>query len=305
MHLRTKIYSLLSVVVVLIFSAGLSSCQQSQQTAHANKFFYSESKDAFLISILPHSFEKVQYRIVEETIMLTHDIDSTRQDFYFDFNIIKEEDNYLLQPFDLHLEILKSDGTKYEFGNNDKELTSLVKDLESFTDHSLEIYANEDGKIKYFIDKNKVTNEEIKVNAFGNSHKELFLTAIMPFFEFLPQQHVKIGQTWKNKGDVRLMGYSFERNSTFTLVSVDDMGIATILEYATLTTNPVSDQKSSQDFNMTLKLKGSIEAYFIVNLNESMLQAGNSNLNIEGHIETASESLPIKIHGKGRIINKN
>ena len=86
MHLRTKIYSLLSVVVVLILSAGLSSCQQSQQTAHANKFFYSESKDAFLISILPHSFEKVQYRIAEETIMLTHDIDSTRQDFYFDFN---------------------------------------------------------------------------------------------------------------------------------------------------------------------------------------------------------------------------
>lgn len=304
MCLRVNFFTVIGAVAVLVLTTGLFSCQQAEESYYTDKPFYVQSSDAFKISILPTTEEEVSYRIFDETTTIMHGFDSTRQEMYFDFNLSKGIDNYVLQTSDIQLQIINSDGTSYEFDNNNKELAPLLKDLQSFTDHSLEIYTNEGGGVDYFVDRNYVTNEERKLKFLENNPKDFFLAAVLPFFEFLPQQAVKVGQTWKNKREIRFMGYSFIKNSSYTLLSIDEDGIAKVLEHSTLSTDP-TDLQSYQEFNMIIRLKGETEGYFIVDLNQSILLSANSNLNMEGQIETASESIPIKIRGKGRVINKN
>lgn len=304
MRLKNNIYTLIGTITFIALTIGIYSCQSTEQPLYADKSFYIESKDAFKISILPKQLKEVKYRIYDETVMVMHGLDSTQQEMYIDITLSKDDEMYSFQPTDIQLQILNSDGTRYEFDNNNKDLTPLVKDLETFTDHVLEVYASSDGEVKYFLSKNKVTKEEQKLTLLEDNPKDFFLAATLPFFELLPPHAVKVGQTWKNKGEVKFMGYAFVRNSSFTLVSIDEDGLATILEHSVLSTDP-GNTESVQEFNMVVKLKGKSEAYYIVDLNESVLVSGSSNLNMEGQIETASESIPIKIRGKGRVINKN
>lgn len=284
---------------------GLVACNSGwSEHKKDDPWYYNSKKESYRVSVLPTSEDTVEYDFSYETIMLVNQEDTTHQKMDFEFFLKNSVDSFVLIPDQLALTFQRPDGSSYIYDSKiSRDSVFLLKDLTEIMDQEMSIFTHKNRSIAYLTNINHKTQEIDTVLLTDRYTKSIFASMVVAMLDFVPMQEVKIGQTWKSKRDIVLMGYNLLKKSNFTLIEVDDQGVATIVENTILTNNP-SDQTSMEEFNMKVKINGSSEAYYIVDLNKGVLNSSDINTQLHGTIQTTSAPIPISIQSKRRFNHK-
>lgn len=277
------------------------SCNEKEEKEELA--YFESSKEKYDLNIYPNKEEDLLYEFKDEVVMISNETEETTQILQLEFLLEKSENNIsTIEPLQLKHDLINSDGSKVEYDSNKDADHPFLKDIGKMTENKIYLTWEDKGKIAEYIVENTKTGEQKEVDYKQNKGEDFLLAKVSVLFEYLPSSNIAIGESWRKKGNTRLLGFNLEEKTKYTLLSVDENGIATVNFYTEVSH---FENKNEKELGLSVQVSGDVKGYYILDLTNNKIISRDITMLLTGVLRTHLDEVSIKIERKGRLINKN
>jgi len=296
--IRVKLYRGLFILPLIFL---FFSCKEKNEKE--DFIYFDASKEKYDLSIYPNNENDLLYEFKDEVVLISNESEKAKQILQLEFLFKKSEDNTsIIEPLNLKHDLINADGSTVKYDSNKDSDHPFLKDIGSMTENKISLIWENKKQIKQYIVENSKTGERKEIDFKQNKGEDFLLAKVSVLFEYLPTSNVAIGESWRKKGNTQLLGFNLEEKTKYTLLSVDENGIATISFYTEVNQ---FENKNQEEFGLIVKVSGEVKGYYILDLENKRIVSRDITMHLAGTLHTHLDEVSIKIERKGRLVNKN